>query len=357
MKTKITATVTALLTAALTLLSPATAFAAPLAPDGSVNYGPNTVCSFWGNSEEPIVAETNCQAIPTFQWDAEPFQAPTDSQFLTTVSVGSLDWIGTVGSEGSTHQGDPDTLSNLFYVDPDPVTSTPFIGQTSVNLFGHNPEAIAIENVTVTFVTNNNLIAEREPFTGNPGSRSELQSNGTSKSLPVTATSDGNYDVALELPTPTWSWSTDGTLNAYGWSGELVTVVTGTVDGEPATQVTRQGLTVNSGLLHDIQGFYDETIFEGNTVGTSVSSYQLFVETFTVTEPPVVTPPVVVPPVVTPPVVVTPEPVVPERPEIRTGGYTQELPTVLYLVPVALFLLGFAFVAVLPRIKNEEQAG
>ena len=321
---------TAAATAALLLAAPATAFAAPFTPDGSAPYGPNTICTAEiVNPEFPDpYTDSTCQPIPTFSWGTESIPAPT-TDFLTNAQVSQWDWIGFVANEGSSSTGGAGTNGANFYVAPQNPAALPLIGSATLSVFGHNTEVTEVTGVSAYFVADSSIVASSDAYAGASGARSTNVPDGTATPIALTANADGTYDANLNIPSATWTYSTDGVLNGYGWSGRIVIVVEGIANGEPQTQIVQTGLNFYSQYLYDITNFYIEPPLNSGEIGVAGNGYAITGETTVLgpptVEPPVVEPPVVEPPVVEPPVVeppvVTPDPEpTPDGPVVQAGG-------------------------------------
>lgn len=350
---------------ALLLATPTATFATPFIPDGSAPYGADTICYFDGDLATEDASASTCSPIPSTSWGTVEIPTAT-TDFLTNAQLSALDWVGIVANQGSTQSGTPGTNSNNFYVAPSDPAALPFIGSSTLTAFGHNTEVAEVTGVSAYFVADSTIVASADPYASVPsGSRSTLVSDGRAVPVPVTPLGDGSYDVTLTAPSPTWSWSTDGTLNGYGWSGQIVIVIEGTSNGEAVTQVVRNGLNFYSSFLYDIRNFYVDAPLNEGEVGVAGGSYPITGEVRgiasppVVVEPPVVEPPVVEPPVVEPPVVqppVTPEPEpTPDGPRVESGADTSQPLSVWFPIALAAAVLMGLF-PTLFALRRRERA-
>lgn len=355
---------TAATTVALMLATPAAASAAIFTPDGSANYGPNTICtSEIVNPEFPDpYADTTCQAIPSYAWQTQSVPAPTTT-YLTNAQVSQWDWVGFVASEGSSSSGGEGTNGANFYVAPSNPAALPLIGSANLSIFGHNTEVTEVTGVSAYFVADSSVVGSSDPYGGASGARSTNVPDGTATPITLTANGDGTYDASLNIPSATWTYSTDGLLNGYGWSGRVVIVVDGISNGESARQVVQSGFNFYSQYLYDITNFYIEPPLNAGEIGVAGNGYAITGETTVlappIVEPPVVEPPVVQPPVVEPPVVeppvVTPDPEATlDGPVVQAGG---DRSNPAALLPAALLAGGvLGLLPLLLLLRRRERA-
>lgn len=264
---------------AIILSTPMAASAATYTPDGSAPYGKDTICTATDAAmEDGDTSLATCSALPQLTWSKTALpKATADSR--TNVTLSDLDYAVMVGSEGSLFSAEEGTNEANFFVAPTKPGQLPFIASSTISVYGHNTDALEIKDVTAYFVADSKVVEKNDPFTGLSGTRTTSVKDGTTTELAVAALGDGQYDLTLNLPSATWTQSTDGLLNGYGWSGRVVMAVNAVADGKAVTMVEQYSLSFNSEHLYDITNFYAEAPQSGDDIGVGTAAYSLTGET------------------------------------------------------------------------------
>lgn len=293
MKHKYITTLTATTIATLALLAPSTAFASPYTPDGSVPYGENTICQVTADYDPTVgdTADTTCSPIPTGSWENATAPDITNAEDWGWIQFGKIDWLSSYVNLGSTVSSeDPENLPS-FVVRPTNPANSPFIADVELNVntspYHNDTDATPQwENVQAYFIADNSVVASApngDPFAdASTGNRIDRVSTRTTQTIPLTVTGEGTYNADLFLPTPTYTWETDGTLNGYGWAGYILAVgETTNAQGEPVTQIQRQAFQFSSGYSPSITDFlYEEFQPDGTSIGVVGSGYDLMGDIF-----------------------------------------------------------------------------
>lgn len=265
-----------ILAVALTLGTPLTAQAV-VTPDGSTPYGKNTICDFHGDFGLADPTDTTCSTIPTFNWNAGEPTTPTNTGNYAVVETGSLDYVSAVVSEGTLQGGEEGGYSDLFYVEPTDPTKLPFLATTTITVNNPNSDNFTVQGVTAQFVADNSVTAGLQNAPS--GEKHNLVQDGYTSPVDVQRADATKFDAEIALPSPTWEWTTNGTLNGYGWSGYLDTTVTVYMDGQFYTYTDRVAVDATAGWMYDITNFVVEEPTDPGSIGVSSTVYAFTLST------------------------------------------------------------------------------
>ena len=317
-----------------------------------LGYGKDTMCQMPQGATEP--GQAVCQTIPVPQgWQEGSIPTPT-AEGLTNLNVSSsgTGFVEHVVSEGgyvSSEDANASLNERLFFVHPSNLAALPLLANHQLDFFGHNGSIKNIHAIGVALPV---------PADEDPASKVQNITPGLTFPVFISPNEDGTYTQEFAVPSPTYTQSTDGTLNEIGYAFGVYYTVDLELNGMDATVQIVRAYHAKSGYFADLANLQPEPCSGDVCIGGGSFSLQIREISAEPISPEVpVVPEQPETPVVpeTPVTPSEPEPVTaptPDYPRVNTGGTSTSPAAFIFMIASMTF--GTAMLVLFFRRKNEQ---